>query len=96
MVVRLAGLGDAGTPPDDPYPPLHGLDCFKTATPHRGIDDSKANWGGEISSDTGFPVASDVYRRSVQIAHTVLLASENDLDYVADCVEKLKPIAPIR
>jgi dTDP-4-amino-4,6-dideoxygalactose transaminase len=87
------GLEEAGVPTDDPYPPLHGLDCFRTRALRRGIDYSNANWGGEKSSDAYFPVASGVHRRSVQLAHTVLLAGRRELDYVADCVEKIKRTA---
>jgi dTDP-4-amino-4,6-dideoxygalactose transaminase len=83
-------LGEAGIPTDDPYPPLHSLDCFKSAAPRGGIDYSRANWGGEKSSDLRFPVASGVYRRSVQLAHTVLLAGRNEIDCVAGCVEAMK------
>jgi dTDP-4-amino-4,6-dideoxygalactose transaminase len=83
-------LEDAGIPTDDPYPPLHSLDCFRTVSLRRGIDYSTANWGGEKSSDLRFPVASGAFRRSVQLAHNVLLAGRDDLDYVVGSIEKLK------
>jgi len=79
-------LNEAGIPTDDPYPPLHSLHCFKNSALRRGIDYSNANWGGAKSDDRNFPVVSDVYKRSVQLAHNVLLGGREELDYVADCV----------
>ncbi|MGV9203132.1 MAG: DegT/DnrJ/EryC1/StrS family aminotransferase [Promethearchaeia archaeon] len=83
-------LNDNGIPTDDCYPPLHGLTCFKEVDLRKGIDYSNANWGGEKSEDENFPVVSDIYSRSVEFPHEMLLASKAKLDSVADFIRSLK------
>ena len=77
-------------PTDDCYPPLHRLDCFKNIVLRKGIDYSNANLGGEKSNDNCFPVVSDIYSRSVEFPHEVLLASKNELDSIVECIKSLK------
>ena len=83
-------LNDNGIPTDDCYPPLHGLDCFKNVDLRKGIDYSAANWGGQKSDDKNFPVVSDVYSRSVEFPHEMLLTSKEKLDWVVSFIESLK------
>jgi dTDP-4-amino-4,6-dideoxygalactose transaminase len=83
-------LNNFNIPTDDNYPPLHRLDCFKNIKLRKGIDYSNANWGGEKSNDIHFPVVSDIYSRSVEFPHEVLLASENELDGIVEYIETLK------
>ncbi|MHA1240509.1 MAG: DegT/DnrJ/EryC1/StrS family aminotransferase, partial [Promethearchaeota archaeon] len=82
-------LNDHGIPTDDCYPPLHSLDCFKFNNLKKGIDYSKANWGGEKSNNTNFPVVSDVYSRSVEFPQEMLLASREKLDNVIEFIKSL-------
>ena len=83
-------LNEAGIPIDDCYPPLHSLACFRDIQLRKGIDYTGANWGGDKSDDSFFPVVSDVYTRSIQLPHYVLLAGQKPLDYIADCIRKLR------
>ncbi|MHA1688065.1 MAG: DegT/DnrJ/EryC1/StrS family aminotransferase [Promethearchaeota archaeon] len=83
-------LNDNGIPTDDCYPPLHGLDCFKNVDLRKGIDYSSANWGGSKSDNVNFPVVSDIYSRSVEFPHEMLLASKEKLDWVAKFIESMK------
>lgn len=83
-------LNRNGIPTDDCYPPLHSLDCFKDINLKKGIDYSKANWGGEKSNDRLFPVVSDIYSRSIEFPQEMLLASRNKLDKVVDFIKSLK------
>ncbi len=83
-------LNKKGIPTDDCYPPLHRLECFKNIELKKGIDYSKANWGGEKSDDINFPIVSDIYSRSVELPHEVLLASKDKLDWIVDNIESLK------
>jgi dTDP-4-amino-4,6-dideoxygalactose transaminase len=83
-------LNDNGIPTDDCYPPLHSLDCFKNIDLRKGIDYSKANWGGEKSDDKNFPVVSDIFSRSVEFPHEMLLASKVQLDRVVEYIKSLK------
>lgn len=85
-----AKLNENGIPTDDCYPPLHGLDCFRNVDLRRGIDYSNANWGGSKSNDENFPVVSDIYSRSVEFPHEMLLASKDKLDSVIDVIKSLK------
>ncbi len=84
------GLHEAGIPTDDCYPPLHTLACFRDARLLKGIDYSKANWGGERSDNSNFPVVTWVYARSVQLPHYVLLAERERLDYIVKIIESFK------
>ncbi len=79
-----------GIPTDDCYPPLHGLDCFKNINLRKGIDYSKANWGGKKSDDKNFPVVSDVFSRSVEFPQELLLASKDQLDWVVNVIKSFK------
>jgi dTDP-4-amino-4,6-dideoxygalactose transaminase len=79
-----------GIPTDDCYPPLHGLYCFKNIDLRKGIDYSKANWGGNKSENKYFPVVSDIYSRSVEFPHEMLLASKKKLDSVVEIIKYLK------
>lgn len=83
-------LNDKGIPTDDCYPPLHGLDCFKNVNLRKGIDYSNANWGGKKSDNKNFPVASDIYNRSVEFPQEMLLASKDKLDFVVSFIISLK------
>ncbi len=83
-------LNRNGIPTDDCYPPLHGLDCFKNIDLRKGIDYSNANWGGEKSNDNNFPIVSDIYSRSIEFPHEMLLASKDKLDFIVDFIKSLK------
>lgn len=83
-------LNRNGIPTDDCYPPLHGLDCFKNIDLRKGIDYSVANWGGSKSDDKNFPVVSDIYSRSVEFPHEMLLASKENLDGVVNLIISLQ------
>ena len=83
-------LNRNGIPTDDCYPPLHSLDCFKTINLKKGIDYSKANWGGEKSDDKNFPVVSSIYSRSIEFPQEMLLASREKLDGVVEVIYSLK------
>ncbi len=84
-------LNDAGIPTDDCYPPLHGLKCFVNMQGKKGIDYSKANWGGAKSDDKNFPVVVDVYNHSFELPQELLLVDDKKkLDHVVDVVKKVK------
>ena len=83
-------LNRAGIPTDDCYPPLHGLNCFKNVALKKNIDYSKANWGNNKSEDVNFPVVSDIYNRSVEFPHEILLASKDKLDLIVKFIMSLK------
>ncbi|MCK5094262.1 MAG: DegT/DnrJ/EryC1/StrS family aminotransferase [Spirochaetes bacterium] len=82
-------LNIAGIPTDDCYPPLHTLACFKDVNLRKGIDYSRANWGGEKSDNRYFPVATDIYSRSVQLPQYLLLTEKEMLDYVVNVIKSL-------
>jgi dTDP-4-amino-4,6-dideoxygalactose transaminase len=84
------GLDKAGIPTVDCYPPLHRLICFRERNLRKGIDYSRANWGGRLSDDSRFPVVSDVYARSIQLPHELLLADQQYLDRVSSAIEELR------
>jgi dTDP-4-amino-4,6-dideoxygalactose transaminase len=79
-------LTAAGIPTVDCYPPLHRLICFRDGKLRKGIDYSRANWGAHLSDDSRFPVAADVYSRSIELPHQVLLAETRKLDYIASVI----------
>lgn len=79
-------LTAAGIPTVDCYPPLHRLICFRQRNMRKGVDYSRANWGGPLSEDSRFPVVSDVYSRSIELPHEVLLAQKRQLDYIASVI----------
>jgi dTDP-4-amino-4,6-dideoxygalactose transaminase len=83
-------LNDSGIPTDDCYPPLHSLGCFKNINLKKGIDYSKANWGGERSDDKHFPIVSDVYSRSIEFPQEMLLAPREKLNKVIEFIKSLK------
>jgi len=83
-------LVKAGIPTVDCYPPLHRLICFREKNLRKGIDYSRANWGGRLSEDSLFPVVVDVYSRSIELPHEVLLADPKHLDYVASVIRNLQ------
>ncbi len=83
-------LNRNGIPTDDCYPPLHSLDCFKTTNLKKRIDYSRANWGGEKSNNTNFPIVSDIYSRSIEFPQEMLLANKEQLDNVVDFIKSLK------
>ncbi|MBY8979368.1 MAG: DegT/DnrJ/EryC1/StrS family aminotransferase [Candidatus Lokiarchaeota archaeon] len=83
-------LNRNGVPTDDCYPPLHSLDCFKTTNLKKGIDYSKANWGGEKSINRNFPVVSDIYSRSIEFPQEMFLADRENLDNVVTFIKSLK------
>jgi len=83
-------LNNNGIPTNDCYPPLHSLDCFKNVELRKYIDYSKANWGAEKSTNNNFPVVSDIYSRSIEFPHEILLASKNKLDWIVEYIKTLK------
>jgi len=83
-------LNKKGIPTEDCYPPLHTLDCFKNIKLRKGIDYSLSNWGGKKSNDINFPVVSDIFSRSIEFPHEILLASTNALDYIVESIISLK------
>ena len=83
-------LNQNGIPTDACYPPLHSLQCFKEINLRKGIDYSKANWGGSKSDDENFPVVSEIYTRSVEFPQEMLLSSKEKLDQVVDFIKTLK------
>ena len=83
-------LNRNGIPTDDCYPPLHSLDCFKTPNLKKGIDYSKANWGGEKSINRNFPIVSDIYSRSIEFPQEMFLANRENLDNVVAFIKSLK------
>jgi dTDP-4-amino-4,6-dideoxygalactose transaminase len=83
-------LNRNGIPTDDCYPPLHGLHCFKNIDLRKGIDYSRANWGGIKSDNNNFPIVSNIYARSIEFPHELLLASKEKLDFVVDFIKSLK------
>ena len=83
-------LNRGGIPTDDCYPPLHGLDCFRNINLKKGIDYSKANWGGKKSEDKHFPIVSDIYSRSIEFPQEILLASKQKLDEIIEFIKSLK------
>lgn len=84
----VAKIRQRGTPTADCYPPLHSLACFRDVRCVKGIDYSRASWGGAKSDDRNFPVASHVYRHSFQFPQELLLAEREDaLEYVAETLE---------
>ena len=83
-------LNRFSVPTDDPYPPLHGLDCFKNIDLRKGIDYSNANWGGEKSNDKYFPVVCEIYSRCIEFPHEMLLASKKQLNNVVEFIKSLK------
>ena len=83
-------LNRNGIPTDDCYPPLHSLDCFKTPNLKKGIDYSKANWGGEKSLNRNFPIVSDIYSRSIEFPQEMFLANRENLDNVVAFIKSLK------
>jgi len=83
-------LNRAGIPTDDNYPPLHRLDCFKNICLKKNIDYSKANWGSIKSEDKNFPIVSEIYTRSVEFPHEILLASKDKIDSIVKFIISLK------
>ncbi len=83
-------LNENGIPTDDCYPPLHRLTCFRESLLREKIDYTQANWGGNKSDDALFPVVSDIYERSIQLPHYVLLADRGKLDYIAQTIEHIR------
>lgn len=83
-------LNENGVPTDDCYPPLHRLHCFKNCKLKKGIDYSYANWGGEKSNDTNFPIVSDIFSRSIEFPHEILLTSEDELNSIIRIILSLK------
>jgi dTDP-4-amino-4,6-dideoxygalactose transaminase len=83
-------LKDRGIETDDPYPPLHSLHCFTHALLRKGIDYSKANWLNRETNHDYFPVATDVFHRTVQLPHFLLLSGKSQLDYIVDVIENMK------
>ena len=80
-----------GIPTADCYPPLHSLACFKEVRGLKGIDYSRANWGGAKSDDRNFPVTSDIYRRSFELAQELFLVEDQRaLDFVAETVASMR------
>ncbi|MBD3193487.1 MAG: aminotransferase class I/II-fold pyridoxal phosphate-dependent enzyme [Candidatus Lokiarchaeota archaeon] len=83
-------LNRNGIPTDDCYPPLHTLQCFKDVNLRKGIDYSKANWGGGKSDDKNFPVVFDVYSRSVEFPQYILLSTRDQLDEIVTLIKSLQ------
>ena len=83
-------LHDRGIETDDPYPPLHSLHCFTHAQLRKGIDYSRANWLNQDNEHEHFAVASDVFQRTVQLPHYLLLSGKDQLDYIVEVIEHMK------
>ncbi len=84
-------LNARGIPTTACYPPLHSLACFREVRGMKGIDYSRANWGGARSDDRNFPVTSEVYRRSFELPQEVFLVKEEGpLDLIAETVEEIR------
>jgi dTDP-4-amino-4,6-dideoxygalactose transaminase len=83
-------LQEAGIPTVDNYPPLHRLVCFREQKLRKGVDYSRANWAGGAQGDTRFPVVTDVYSRSIELPHELLLAQTGQLDYVAAVIRAIR------
>lgn len=83
-------LNRNGIPTDDCYPPLHSLQCFKDINLRKGIDYSMANWGGNKSDDSNFPIVSDIYKRSVEFPQYMLLSEKEKLAKVVEFIASLK------
>ncbi|TXT59014.1 MAG: Glutamine--scyllo-inositol transaminase [Promethearchaeota archaeon] len=77
-------------PTDRCYPPLHSLTCFKDINLRKGIDYSKANWGGDKSNDARFPIVSDIYTRSVEFSHTLLISETQAIEKVINVIHSLQ------
>jgi len=86
----IENLNKNGIPTDHNYPPLHTLHCFKEINLKKGINYNDANWGGKKSYDELFPVVSDIYMRSIEFPHEILLASKNELDSIVEFIKSLK------
>ena len=85
-----AYLNRNGIPTDDTYPPLHGLKCFKTLALRKGVDYSHANWGGQKSEDSNFPVTSRVSSRLIELSQELLLADKAMMDFVIQKIRDLQ------
>jgi dTDP-4-amino-4,6-dideoxygalactose transaminase len=83
-------LHAGGIETDDPYPPLHSLHCFRNCKLRKGIDYTEANWGDVSEVKHRFPVVSDVFQRTVQLPHYLLLSERKQLDYIVEFIENLK------
>lgn len=83
-------LNRRGIPVDNCYPPLHSLLCFKKIALRKGIDYSRANWGGNKSNNKNFPVVSDIYSRSVEFPQYILLSDKEMLDKIIEFIISLK------
>lgn len=83
-------LNENGIPTDDCYPPMHRLGLFKDIKLKKGIDYSKANWGGKKSDDKNWPVAVDVYNHTFELPQELLLGNKEQLDFVAETLKKLQ------
>jgi dTDP-4-amino-4,6-dideoxygalactose transaminase len=83
-------LNEIGIPTCDNYPPLHSLTCFKEINLKKGIDYANANWGHDKSNNKDFPIVSDIYLRSVEFPHEILLASKEKLDWIVEFIKSLK------
>ncbi|MHA2394332.1 MAG: DegT/DnrJ/EryC1/StrS family aminotransferase [Promethearchaeota archaeon] len=83
-------LNKCGIPTDDCYPPLHRLHCFKNIELKKGVDYSTANWGGEKTSDKNFPIVSDIFSRSIEFPHEILLTSKDELNSIVEVILSLK------
>ena len=84
-------LNENGIPTDDCYPPLHGLECFVKMRGIKGVDYSQANWGGEKSDDSNFPVVADIFNHSFEFPQEMLLVKDKSkLDFVVETISKIK------
>jgi 3-amino-5-hydroxybenzoate synthase len=95
---KFAGMGkhqlrerlrESGIPTVDSYPPLHRLICFRDQNLRRGIDYSRANWIGP-EADSRFPVVTDVYPRSIELPHEVLLAETRELEEIPAVLRRIQ------
>jgi dTDP-4-amino-4,6-dideoxygalactose transaminase len=83
-------LEEAGIPTDAFYPQLDQLGLFKDVKLRKGIDYSKANWGGEKSGPGKFPVVERISKSFFELPQELLLSDQTALQYVVDTVKAIQ------
>ena len=83
-------LNSRGIPTDDLYPPMHNLGLFKNIKLKKGIDYSKANWGGDKSDDKYWPVAVDIFNTTFEFPQELLLGTKKQMHFIAESIKELK------
>jgi dTDP-4-amino-4,6-dideoxygalactose transaminase len=84
-------LNANGIPTADNYPPLHALACFRGMKGLKGIDYSRANWGGPKSDDRHFPVVSRIFNNTFELPQELFLVKDTvPLDFVVEVVKRIQ------